>query len=109
MKTEKDTDYICKLLSQGKAIVFCDSPIDADAIVYDSELLTNAEREALEVLADYGSIKEAASKIHKAEATIKKQLCSARKKLKVKTNIQAIVIAYRLGLINPKLPSSINH
>ena len=62
MKTEKDTDYICKLLSQGKAIVFCDSPIDADAIVYDSELLTNAEREALKALADLGASKKQSPK-----------------------------------------------
>lgn len=99
MKTEKDTDYICNLLSQGKAIVFCDSPVDADAIVCDTELLTKAKKEALKALADYGTIKEAAAKICKIEATIKKQLCSARKKLKVKTNIQAIFIAYRCGFI----------
>lgn len=98
-KSDKDADYIRMLLSQGKSITICDSVLEADAIVFDAEILTNSEKEALKALVEHGSVREAAAKTLKTESTLKKQICSARKKLKAKTNLQAILIACRLGLI----------
>jgi DNA-binding NarL/FixJ family response regulator len=99
-RTEKDVAYIKYLLSQGQEIAFCDDPLQADAVIVDTELLTPAEKEVLKALADYGSIEEVAAKTFRAKATVKKHLCSARKKLKAKTNIQAIAFALRYRLIH---------
>jgi DNA-binding NarL/FixJ family response regulator len=99
-RTEKDVAYIKYLLSQGQEIDFCDDPLQADAVIVDTELLTPAEKEVLKALADYGSIEEVAAKTLRAKATVKKHLCSARKKLKAKTNIQAIAFALRYRLIH---------
>jgi DNA-binding NarL/FixJ family response regulator len=99
-RTEKDVAYIKCLLSQGQEIDFCDAPLQADAVIVDTELLTPAEKEVLKALADYGSVEEVAAKTFRAKATVKKHLCSARKKLKAKTNIQAIAFALRYRLIH---------
>jgi DNA-binding NarL/FixJ family response regulator len=99
-RTEKDVAYIKYLLSQGQEIAFCDDPLQADAVIVDTELLTPIEKEVLKALADYGSIEEVAAKTFRAKATVKKHLCSARKKLKAKTNIQAIAFALRYRLIH---------
>ena len=98
-RTEKDVAYIKYLLSQSKDITFCDDPLQANAVIVDTELLTPAEREVLKALSDYGSVEEVAAKTFRAKATVKKHLCSARKKLKAKTNIQAVAFALRCGLI----------
>jgi DNA-binding NarL/FixJ family response regulator len=99
-RTEKDVAYIKYLLFQGQEIDFCDDPLQADAVIVDTELLTPAEKEVLKALADYGSVEEVAAKTFRAKATVKKHLCSARKKLKAKTNIQAIAFALRYRLIH---------
>jgi len=98
-RTEKDVAYIKHLLSQSKNISFCDDPMQANAVIVDAELLTPAEKEILKALADYGSVEEVATKTFRAKATVKKHLCSARKKLKAKTNIQAVAFALRYRLI----------
>jgi len=95
----KDVAYIKYLLSQSKDITFCDDPLQADAVIVDAELLTPAEKEVLKALSDYGSVEEVAAKTFRAKATVKKHLCSARKKLKAKTNIQAVAFAIRYRLI----------
>jgi len=99
-RTEKDVAYIKHLLSQSKDITFCDDPLQADAVIVDAELLTHAEKEVLKVLSDYGSVEEVAAKTFRSKATVKKHLCSARKKLKAKTNIQAVAFAIRYKLIH---------
>jgi DNA-binding NarL/FixJ family response regulator len=99
-RTEKDVAYIKYLLSQGQEIDFCDDPLQADAVIVDTELLTPTEKEVLKALADYGSVEEVAAKTFRAKATVKKHLCSARKKLKAKTNIQAIAFALRYRFIH---------
>ena len=99
-RTEKDGAYIKYLLSQSKEITFSDDPTQADAIIVDTEILTPAEKEVLKALADYGSVEEVAAKTLRAKATVKKHLCSARKKLKAKTNIQAVAFALRYRLIH---------
>jgi len=99
-RTEKDVAYIKHLLSQSKDITFCDDPLQADAVIVDAELLTHAEKEVLKALSDYGSVEEVAAKTFRAKATVKKHLCSARKKLKAKTTIQAVAFAIRYRLIH---------
>ncbi len=99
-RTEKDVAYIKYLLSQSKDITFCDDPLQADAVIVDAELLTPAEKEVLKALSDYGSVEEVAAKTFRSKATVKKHLCSARKKLKAKTNIQAVAFALRYRLIH---------
>ena len=99
-RTEKDVAYIKHLLSQSKNISFCDDPMQANAVIVDAELLTPAEKEILKALADYGSVEEVAAKTLRSKATVKKHLCSARKKLKAKTNIQAVAFALRYRLIH---------
>ncbi len=98
-RTEKDVAYIKYLLSQSKDISFCDDPMQANAVIVDTKLLTTTEKEVLKALADYGSVEEVAAKTFRAKATVKKHLCSARKKLKAKTNIQAVAFALCYGLI----------
>jgi len=88
------------LLSQSKDITFSDDPTQADAVIVDTEFLTPAEKEVLKALADYGSVEEVAAKTFRAKATVKKHLCFARKKLKAKTNIQAVAFALRYRLIH---------
>ena len=92
-KTEKDEDYLRLLLSQGKGVSLCDNPFEADAIVIDADILTPAEISVLKALLRYGSVKQAAAQTHHAVTTFKKHLYSARRKLKVNTNLQALVIA----------------
>ncbi|MCS3921220.1 helix-turn-helix transcriptional regulator [Fervidibacter sacchari] len=98
-KTEKDEDYLRLLLSQGKGVSLCDSPFEADATVMDANILTPAEISVLKALLRYGNVKQAASQTHYAITTFKKHLNSARRKLKVNTNLQALVIACLCRLI----------
>lgn len=98
-KTEKDAAYIRFLLSQGKGLLPCDNPLESDVVIVDPELLTPAEKEVLKALADHGSIEEVAAKTFRSKPTVKKHLCSVRRKLKVKTNIQAVALAIRYRLI----------
>ncbi|MDW8029333.1 MAG: helix-turn-helix transcriptional regulator [Armatimonadota bacterium] len=102
-RSDKDADYICRLLAQGKGIFLCDAVLEADAVVFEGDLLTKAEKKALEALVEFGSCKKAAEKISKTPSTLKKQIHSAKKKLDAKTNIQAVLIAYRLGLLKSRL------
>lgn len=101
-KSDRDADYICRLLAQGKGIFLCDAVLEADAVVFEEDLLTKAEKKALEALVEFGSCKKAAEKIFKNPSTLKKQICSAKKKLDAKTNIQAVLIAYQLGLLKSR-------
>lgn len=67
-RTEKDVAYIKYLLSQGQEIAFCDDPLQADAVIVDTELLTPAEKEVLKALADYGSIGRSSSENLQSES-----------------------------------------
>jgi DNA-binding NarL/FixJ family response regulator len=98
-KTEKDEDYLRLLLSQGRGIALSDSPYEANALVVDADILTPAEIAVLKALLRHGSVKQAAAQTHYAVTTFKKHLYSARRKLKVNTNLQAIVVACLCGLI----------
>ena len=51
--------------------------------------LTPAERQALEAVAKFGTVKEAASALGKSPHTLERQLESARKRLDVTTTIAA--------------------
>ena len=65
----------------------------------DADILTPAEISVLKALLRYGSVKQTASQTHYSITTFKKHLYSARRKLKVNTNLQAIVIACLCRLI----------
>lgn len=57
--------------------------------------VTPAERQALEAVARYGSVKAAAFALGKSPRTIEEQLASARRRLRADTTLQAAV---RLGI-----------
>ncbi len=99
-RREKDKDYLMRLLKEGKGITFAGSLEPADAAVIDADLLTPAEREVLQAIVQHGSIAQAAVKTYRTPETVKKHLRSIRRKLGVKTTLQAIALALRLRLIN---------
>ncbi len=51
--------------------------------------VTKAEKDALEAVANYGTVKEAAAALGKSPHTIVRQLASARQRLDVTTTIAA--------------------
>jgi len=58
-----------------------------------------SEREKTTMKGHQSNVKQAASQTHYAVTTFKKHLYSARRKLKVNTNLQALVIACLCCLI----------
>ncbi|MFA0735981.1 MAG: hypothetical protein OGMRLDGQ_002481 [Candidatus Fervidibacter sp.] len=99
-RDERDADYLQRLLQGGKGIVLCEPAEKADAVVTDAELLTRAEKEVLQAIARYGSVKEVAKRTFRSEATVKKHLRSVRQKFQVPTTVQAVALALRLRLID---------
>lgn len=99
-RSEKDRDYLVRLLKEGKGITFVEPADSPDALVVDAALLTPTERAILKALIQHGSLAEVAAKTHRALATVKKHLCSIRKKLRVKTTFQAIALVVRARLVD---------
>ncbi len=73
--------------------------LGADLFIVEEGLLTPTEQKVLRALVELGTPKAVSEHLRCHPTTVKRCLCSAYRKLKVKTAPQATALAVRLGLI----------
>jgi len=91
--------YLKKCLANDPHITFTNYAPKADVVIAEEGLLTKAEQKCLQALSEEGNIPAIAKKLSYHPATVKRHLQKAYRKLKVRGRVQAIVMAFRLGLI----------
>jgi DNA-binding NarL/FixJ family response regulator len=77
---------------------------DAPAVHGDLAALTPRELEVLRLLAQGLSNAELAGRLHLSEATVKTHVARILAKLGLRDRVQAVVVAYRSGLVSPGAP-----
>jgi DNA-binding NarL/FixJ family response regulator len=80
---------------------FAQQDTDPPAIHRDLSALTPRELEVLGLLAHGLSNAELAARLHLSEATVKTHVARILAKLGLRDRVQAVVVAYRTGLVSP--------
>ncbi len=94
-------DYLQRVLERCEEIQVVlpphAEPVEAEVVV--DGFLTPLEVSRLQSLADYGSVGRAAHALCISERTLQNELASIRSKLGVKSTLEAVVWAFRKGLV----------